>query len=533
MLETRLASMDMASEGRDAAVEQHIRPPTSAVKIRRLLYISHFLSMWNSRTFEFAAFLFLATIYPQTLLPASVYALARAASAAVFSPWIGNFIDSAERLYVIRLSIGGQRIAVAVSCGLLYAFVRWESVRSSAVISFSALAALSVLACVEKSCAIMNTISVERDWAVVIAGGDEPNLQSTFVHQQSLEHRQIDQIAVINSQMRRIDLFCKLMAPLLISFIDGASTTLAIVVTGGLSAVSVLVEYFTIARVYRLVPELQRRPDETARTAGNAATSALAGIHYAFSATRTYLTHPAFLPSFSLALLYLTVLSFNGQMITYLIALGLSSSLVGVLRGIAAIFELSATWIAPRVMRYMGPIRAGIWFLNWQIFCVAAACLCLWLDLGTVAAATGTVSCVIASRIGLWGFDLSAQIIVQEEVEAAVRGQFSSQEFAFQNIFEMLSFASTIVFSRPDQFKLPATVSAGAVGVAGILYAAFVRARRGHLVHLSDCVDRCSKRAPSRDHRGWMSVSQNEDSAHDFAPLSESGGQERIELDEA
>ncbi|KAF2484455.1 putative Ferriportin iron efflux transporter [Neohortaea acidophila] len=498
--------MDMASEGRDAAVEQHIR---------RLLYISHFLSMWNSRTFEFAAFLFLATIYPQTLLPASVYALARAASAAVFSPWIGNFIDSAERLYVIRLSIGGQRIAVAVSCGLLYAFVRWESVRSSAVISFSALAALSVLACVEKSCAIMNTISVERDWAVVIAGGDEPNLQ------------------IINSQMRRIDLFCKLMAPLLISFIDGASTTLAIVVTGGLSAVSVLVEYFTIARVYRLVPELQRRPDETARTAGNAATSALAGIHYAFSATRTYLTHPAFLPSFSLALLYLTVLSFNGQMITYLIALGLSSSLVGVLRGIAAIFELSATWIAPRVMRYMGPIRAGIWFLNWQIFCVAAACLCLWLDLGTVAAATGTVSCVIASRIGLWGFDLSAQIIVQEEVEAAVRGQFSSQEFAFQNIFEMLSFASTIVFSRPDQFKLPATVSAGAVGVAGILYAAFVRARRGHLVHLSDCVDRCSKRAPSRDHRGWMSVPQNEDSAHDFAPLSESGGQERIELDEA
>lgn len=285
--------------------------------------------------------------------------------------------------------------------------------------------------------------------------------------------------------------------------------------------------------MYRFVPNLQRCPNNTACLTHNTSTSTLARIKYAFSATRTYFSHPAFLPSFSLALLYLTVLSFSGQMITYLIALGLSSSLIGVLRGVAAVFELSATWIAPRVMRYMGPIRAGIWFLNWQFFCVAAACLCLWLDLGTVAAATGTVACVIASRIGLWGFDLSAQIIVQEEVEPSIRGQFSSQEFAFQNIFEMLSFASTIIFSRPDQFKLPATVSAGAVGLAGILYAAFVRARRGHLVHLSNCVDRCSKRASSRDRRGWLSISQDEDTAHDSALLAGSGGQQGIELDEA
>lgn len=186
--------MDVASVGQDAAVEQGIRPATTPLKIRRLLYTSHFLSMWNSRTFEFAAFLFLATIYPQTLLPASVYALARAASAAIFSPWIGNFIDSAERLYVIRLSIGGQRLAVAVSCGLLYAFVRWESVRGNALISYVALAGLSILACVERSCAILNTISVERDWAVVIAGGDESNLQSTFSHVEFLEQRQADQV---------------------------------------------------------------------------------------------------------------------------------------------------------------------------------------------------------------------------------------------------------------------------------------------------------------------------------------------------
>jgi hypothetical protein len=74
--------------------------------IRKLLYTSHFLSTWNSRLFEFGAFLFLANIFPQTLLPASLYALCRNASAAVAAPWIGSYIDRADRLVVVRISIG-------------------------------------------------------------------------------------------------------------------------------------------------------------------------------------------------------------------------------------------------------------------------------------------------------------------------------------------------------------------------------------------------------------------------------------------
>ena len=74
-------------------------------RIRFRLYTSHALSAWNSRLFEFGAFLFLAKIYPLTLLPASVYALARAAAAALISPWLGSYIDTADRLRAVRLSI--------------------------------------------------------------------------------------------------------------------------------------------------------------------------------------------------------------------------------------------------------------------------------------------------------------------------------------------------------------------------------------------------------------------------------------------
>jgi solute carrier family 40 (iron-regulated transporter), member 1 len=97
-----------ASTSQELATEDH---PTASNNgefktCTRLLYTSHFLSAWNSRLFEFGAYLFLAEIFPNTLLPASVYAISRAGSAAVLSPWGGRWVDNGERLKVVRVSIG-------------------------------------------------------------------------------------------------------------------------------------------------------------------------------------------------------------------------------------------------------------------------------------------------------------------------------------------------------------------------------------------------------------------------------------------
>jgi len=74
--------------------------------VARRLYLSHFLSTWNSRVFEFGAVLYLATIYPGTLLPMSIYAFTRGLSAIVFAPSIGLYIDTGNRMQVVRVSIG-------------------------------------------------------------------------------------------------------------------------------------------------------------------------------------------------------------------------------------------------------------------------------------------------------------------------------------------------------------------------------------------------------------------------------------------
>lgn len=56
-------------------------------------------------------------------------------------------------------------------------------------------------------------------------------------------------------------------------------------------------------------------------------------------------------------------------------------------------------------------------------------------------------------------------------------------EASFQNLFEMLSYVTTIIWSRPDQFRYPVIISVAAVYLAGGLYAYFLRKRRGHWFH--------------------------------------------------
>ncbi|KAL8645334.1 MAG: hypothetical protein Q9226_007352 [Calogaya cf. arnoldii] len=202
-----------------------------------------------------------------------------------------------------------------------------------------------------------------------------------------------------------------------------------------------------------------------------------------------YFRSPVLLASLSLCILYLTVLSFNAQMVTYLLSSGLTAIWISLFRLISVVVELGATWAAPILMGRVGPTRSAFWFITWQTACAAVgvAVFCtvtLELRLRILALIAG----VIMSRIGLWGFDLSVQYLVQEEVSSNSRSQFSATEAALQNLFEMLSFATTSIFSKPDQFQYPALISVGATAVANLCFTQYVKQNRGHLFHPSRCL---------------------------------------------
>ncbi|KAH6689828.1 Ferroporti-1 [Plectosphaerella plurivora] len=440
-------------------------------RIARRLYLSHFLSTWNSRVFEFGAVLYLAAIFPGTLLPMSVYALARGLSAILFAPAVGRFIDTVDRLHVVRVSIVLQRLVVAASCVVFYLLA--AHVPLQRFVRAALLALLVVFACVEKICSVMNTVSVEKDWVVVVA------------------HNDMSSLAALNSQMRRIDLLCKLFGPLFIALIDGFSTKAAIIVNFSMNLASVTFEYFAIARVYHEDADLQEPKGQPADEPHHESSPSSDQPRGPSLATKFvtdfafFFRHRVFLPSFAGSLLYLTVLNFSGQMVTFLIANGYNTTGIGAARTVSVVFEVSATWIAPWLMSRIGPVRAGLWMSTWQVMSLAVGTTIFFaFPDNTLLSTTALVGGTIVSRLGLWGFDLCTQVIVQEEVEAESRGAFASVEAAWQNAFEILSYLSTIIFFHPSDFKWPALISVAAVGLASVLYTTFVYLRRGHLLHL-------------------------------------------------
>lgn len=317
--------------------------------------------------------------------------------------------------------------------------------------------------------------------------------------------------------MRRIDLLAKLLAPVFISAIDGFSHVAAIWVVFGQNLLSVSIEYFAIAQVYEAVPRLQSlnaahvQPSDDYQSVHSALSSPVTArrpsqptlprrisswFDHLIQPWVEYVRNQAFLASFSLSLLYFTVLSTGVQMQTYLLTLGFTSLEVSVMRLAAVAMELFATWAAPILMSKIGPIRSGLWFLNEQFTCIAVSViLYMSATAGTKAAGYSLIAGVTFSRLGLWGFDLSVQYLVQEDVPEESRGKFSAAEMALQNVSELISFATTIIWARPEEFEYPVLVSAGAVGISACCFAAFVRKRRGHLLHASKCMKR-EKYAP-------------------------------------
>ncbi|KAF5963354.1 ferroportin [Fusarium bulbicola] len=309
----------------------------------------------------------------------------------------------------------------------------------------------------------MNLVSVERDWVIVVARSDTTALRS---------------------------------------ILDGVSTETAILVNLAMNCASVIVEYLTIAKVYYQVPELQHPKTTPPIVPQNGEQQTRQNVWVAFkkaiqktsSDLRLYFTHPAFAPSFSIALLYCTVLSFGGVMVTYLLASGYTSAQIAAMRTVSVTLEVLATWIGPWLMKRIGPVRAGLWFLSWELGCLAIGVSIFWRYADNVLVSTlGLVCGSMLSRIGLWGVDLSAQVIIQEasyvvEVEAEKRGAFSAVEASWQNMFEMCSYTSTIIFSSPSQFHNPTALSVTAVFFAWLLYSSFVKKRRGHLVHWPTCI---------------------------------------------
>lgn len=191
-----------------------------------------------------------------------------------------------------------------------------------------------------------NLISMERDWVVTVAA--PPGQPYDLTH--------------LNAVMRRIDLACKLVSPILISVIISATDSVRIgVIYSALSSlVSIPIETVSAKGVWNSSPVLrvpkskEEAPEAASVPASATAVSWTSRVRRFSEGFEMYFSAAVSVPSVALALLRFNMMTWRATFITYLINLGYSLNTITVARAVGSVFEISSTVATPLGIQYMG-----------------------------------------------------------------------------------------------------------------------------------------------------------------------------------
>ena len=209
--------------------------------------------------------------------------------------------------------------------------------------------------------------------------------------------------------MRRIDLACKLLAPIvagvMLSFVGGFGTTVFI---AGWNIVSFFGELSLLWAVYRMIPSLAvkklrkgtlvvvdgEEKDDKEEENGELEVAAVKkpslGFVYYLSKLATpyrtlkngfriFIRQEIALVGFALATIYLTVLGFSGVTSTYFLTQGLDTGLIGLFYGLGGLIGICGTILYPFLRKRVGTVRAGLVGFSLQVtmllFCGVAVFL--------------------------------------------------------------------------------------------------------------------------------------------------------------
>eukprot|EP00898_Chlorokybus_atmophyticus_P002489 jgi/Chlat1/3240/Chrsp22S03423 len=475
-----------SSAFQQAAVADSRLPTAGWLRPTHCLYLSHFMSRWGDRMWEFAAGLLLLFVWRKSLLLTALYGLVEAASVALLGGFAGAQIDKTPRLVAVGVSILAQNTSVVAAAVALAIMSSMGSVSNAlfialamAVIAGGGFAALAGQAC---------SVAVERDWVVVLASDEaqSPALPENDGHLPGVPEPNLPtanaRLTHLNAVMRRIDLCCLVLAPIAVGAVmSSMSARAAALLIAGWNIVSGVGEYALLVYVYKQVPALQVKSTaggskqhqrdfgmqnlgQYERVGADDAEAEITSTYQerkkatltrlveaitthavqALSSWRVYWKQETFLPALSLALLYLTVLSFGTLMTAYLKSTGVNELQLAAARGCAAGMGVLATFIYPIMTNKVKPLRSGLRSIWAQasaqsVVCLIPCVVAIYVQSARASAVLLIVG-VIFSRVGLWSFDLSVTQLVQEVVPEHERGVVGGVQCSIQETFAMLGF---------------------------------------------------------------------------------------------
>ncbi|KAF6738657.1 Solute carrier family 40 member 1 [Oryzias melastigma] len=474
--------------------------------------------MWN-----FAVSVFLVELYGNSLLLTAVYGLVVAGSVLCWGPSSGTGWTKTQDL----------KNSCVILCGVLLMLVfqykeQLVELYNGWILTVCYILVITI-ANIANLASTATSITIQRDWVVVVAGQDSSKL------------------ADMNATVRIIDQLTNILAPMLVGQImTFGSHFVGCGFISGWNLCSMCVEYALLWKVYQKTPALAEKagqkeqelkqlspsrdaengqsPEESSQPLMNETAVVSSpdspkkeGCCYQVAEPlRTfkggwvaYYNQNIFLAGMSLAFLYMTVLGFDCITTGYAYTQGLSGS--SAISGICG--TVAFTWIRKKCGLIRTGFISGVAQLSCLMLCVASVFApgsvfdlsvspfqdlythlmgeqslpeadhsLINMNVTTVAPAEEmpplqsymSVSLlfagVIAARVGLWSFDLTVTQLIQENVIESERGVINGVQNSMNYLLDLLHFVMVILAPNPEAFGLLVIISVSFVALGHLMY---------------------------------------------------------------
>ena len=436
------------------------------------LYISRALTAWGDRLWAFGLGLLLFKIFPENLTLVAAYGLAKCVVSITLGAAVGNWIDSSTRLTAAKCFLIIQNSFVALDCSLFAAFFHWQEeivAYCGEWIKIVVAITASLLALVTDVASSGSKIMIEKDWIVVISGGDD------------------DRLAKLNVIFRTIDLVCLNLAPVIAGFLfsfTNYSVTALVILSWNI--VSVVCEYSLLISIYKQFGDLANKTVPVAKS------SLVSKVVGSLEGWKFYFHHSVRNAGLGLAFLFMTVLGFDQTTWAFSLMQCVSESILGILLAVSALVGILGALAFPFLRRTFSTVTAGLTGMTCLISALSLCVVSLWLpgspfilypdrtvsssnssnssglSNSSLADQSESYSCnklepnmtsvsvlltgIILARFGLWISDLSITQIIQENVQENKRGIVGGVQNSLNSSFNMIKFCLVLILPNQETF---------------------------------------------------------------------------------